>query len=138
MVNNPSSPSAGDMSFSVELPSFSDTDIVSFQPSNTHKAGNVKEIVKRVFLSSYDRMTEEMKSTLGIDWAGWLNSGLDCEVLKVGGSKGWEKGKVKFKIVIEFYPDEPDEQELFTNDKQKLNQAESPLDDIRLTMEKLS
>ncbi len=134
MANNPSSPSAGDMSFSVELPSFSDTDIVSFQPSNTHKAGNVKEIVKRAFLSNYDRMKDEMNSTLKINLSGWINSGLDCDILKVGGSKGWEKGKVKFKIVIEFYPDEPDEQELFTNDKQKLNQAESSLDDIRRTM----
>lgn len=134
MANNPSSPSAGDMSFSVELPSFSDTDIVSFQPSNTHKAGNVKEIVKRAFLSSYGQMNDEMKSNLKINLSGWLNSGLDCDILKVGGSKGWEKGKVKFKIVIEFYPDEPDEQEIFTNDKQKLNQAESSLDDIRRTM----
>ena len=134
MANNPSSPSAGDMSFSVELPSFSDTDIVSFQPSNTHKAGNVKEIVKRAFLSSSDRMNEEMNSTLKINLSGWINSGLDCDILKVGGSKGWEKGKVKFKIVIEFYPDEPELEEFLTNDKQKLNQAESSLDDIRRTM----
>lgn len=134
MANNPSSPSAGDMSFSVELPSFSDTDIVSFQSSNTHKAGNVKEIVRRVFLNNYGQMTTEMKSALGIDWGGWLNSGLDCEVLKVGGSKGWEKGKLKYKIVVEFYPDEPDEQEFPTSNKQEVNQLESSLDDIRRTM----
>ena len=88
MENNPSYPSAGDMSFSVEVPSFSDTDIVSFQTYNTHKTGNLKEIVKRVFLTSHDRMTEEMKSRLGINCEKGLNSSLDCENLKVGGSKG--------------------------------------------------
>jgi len=40
------------------------------------------------------------------------------------------KRKIKFEITVKFYPDEPEVEEI--------NQAESPLDDIRLMMDKLS
>ncbi len=48
-----------------------------------------------------------------------LDSGLDCEILKVG-SKGWQPGKLKIKITLEFIPDEPE-----------IIKPESPLDDLR-------
>lgn len=47
----------------------------------------------------------------------FLNKGIPCELLKLGSSK-WRKGRLKVKLVLEFYPDEP----------------ESPLDDIRQMM----
>jgi len=47
-------------------------------------------------------------------------------ILRVGG-RDWQ-GKIKFEITVSF-PDEPVEE---------INQAESPLDDIRLMMDKLS
>ncbi|NDJ21039.1 KGK domain protein [Nostoc sp. B(2019)] len=48
-----------------------------------------------------------------------LTSGLDCEILKIG-SKGWQPGKLRIKVTLEFCPDEP-----------KTNESESPLDDLR-------
>lgn len=54
----------------------------------------------------------------------WLNEGLDCEVLKLGAKK-WQKGKVRIKILAEFCPDESEQVE-----------PESPLDDIRKTINK--
>ena len=57
--------------------------------------------------------------------------------MKVGG-KDWKKGKVKLKIVVEFYPDEPNIDKIPTSDGQKVNQAQSSLDDIRLMVDKLS
>lgn len=47
----------------------------------------------------------------------FLNEGMPCEFLKLG-SPRWRKGRLKVKLVLEFYPDEP----------------ESPLDDIRQMM----
>ncbi|NCO75638.1 MAG: hypothetical protein GW795_08095 [Cyanobacteria bacterium] len=35
----------------------------------------------------------------------WLNDGVEVEVLKVG-ALGWQKGKLKLKITVEFSPDE--------------------------------
>ena len=61
----------------------------------------------------------------------------DCEILSVGG-KDWKKGKLKVELTVKFYPDEPEVQEVLTSNKQEVNQAESPLDDIRFTMNKLS
>lgn len=51
-----------------------------------------------------------------------LGDGLDAEVLKIG-AKGWQKGKIRVKISVEFEPDEPETKE-----------PESPLDDLRRMM----
>lgn len=37
----------------------------------------------------------------------WLNDGVEVEVLKVG-ALGWQKGKLKLKVTVEFCPDEPE------------------------------
>ncbi|PZD74879.1 hypothetical protein C1752_00942 [Acaryochloris thomasi RCC1774] len=37
----------------------------------------------------------------------WFTDGLDCEILEPS-SQGWQKGKVRFKVTLEFYPDEPE------------------------------
>lgn len=39
----------------------------------------------------------------------WFTEGLDCEILKPS-SQGWQKGKVRFNVTLEFCPDEPEEQ----------------------------
>ncbi len=49
----------------------------------------------------------------------WCLNGVECEVLTP--NKIWRKGKVK--ISLEFIPDEPE-----------MNEIESPLDDIRQSM----
>ena len=54
-----------------------------------------------------------------------FSEGVDCELLKFG-AKGWEKGKIRVKLTVEFCPDEPEVEATSTN-----NQLESPLDDIR-------
>ena len=47
----------------------------------------------------------------------WFYEGEECEILRAG-SKGWQKGKIKINVTLEFVPDEPEEDR-------------SPLDDIR-------
>ena len=48
-----------------------------------------------------------------------FEGGQECEILKAG-SQGWQKGKLKIKVTLEFIPDEPEVES-------------SPLDDIRQT-----
>lgn len=55
----------------------------------------------------------------------WFGEGVDCELLKLG-AKGWQKGKLRVKLTVEFCPEQPEIEESQTN-----NQSESPLDDIR-------
>lgn len=57
------------------------------------------------------------------DKTSWIELGADCEVLVVKAGK-WVPGKVKYKITLEFYPDEP-------VDVPEQTVTDSPLDDIR-------
>ncbi len=58
----------------------------------------------------------------------WLGEGVDCETLKFG-AKGWQKGKVRIRVSLEFCPDEPEVEE--TSASNEIAQPESPLDDLR-------
>lgn len=58
------------------------------------------------------------------------SEGKDCEVLRLG-AKGWQKGKLRIKVSVDFSPDEPDIEEPLASDEIKIAQPESPLDDIR-------
>jgi hypothetical protein len=53
----------------------------------------------------------------------FLEEGVPCEILKVN-SSGWKKGKLKIRVSVEFYPDEPE----------AIDPPASPLDDIRQNM----
>jgi hypothetical protein len=48
-----------------------------------------------------------------------LTEGTDSEILKIT-SNGWQKGKLKINVSIEFIPDEPE-----------ISEYQSPLDEIR-------
>lgn len=134
MAIEPSSPSAGDMSYSVELPSFNDFDIISFQPSNVHKVESIKDAISTALFDGRGVMYNELDKKIKIHFSNWLEQGLDCEILRAGSSKGWEKGKIKLRIIAEFYSDEPEVKEILTSSKEEVNQAESSLDDIRRIM----
>jgi hypothetical protein len=47
---------------------------------------------------------------------------MDAEILNLG-SKSWKKGKLKFKLSVEFYVEEEEIEEI--------KEPESPLDDLR-------
>ena len=63
-----------------------------------------------------NKLTHTVKDAHWSDVNKWSVEGVECEVLIP--NKTWQKGKVKF--CIEFIPDEPE-----------INEIESPLDDIR-------
>lgn len=57
-------------------------------------------------------------------YTSFFTGGIDCEILQIG-SQGWKKGKVRFKISVEFIPDEPESVEM------RSQNSDSSLDDIR-------
>jgi hypothetical protein len=54
----------------------------------------------------------------------WTDQGVKCEILKPGNN--WQAGKARIKVSLEFCPDEPEIEEI-----PKINEPESPLDDLR-------
>lgn len=60
----------------------------------------------------------------------WLEEGADVEVLRCG-SLGWKKGKMRIRVILEFCPDEPENEEIAANNKGESSGTESLLDDIR-------
>ena len=56
----------------------------------------------------------------------WFKDGVPCEILKVN-SNGWQKGKFRIKITLQFCLDEAE-----------ITQPESPLDDIRRKINEVS
>ncbi len=87
-----------------------------------------KQIIKYLIYSF--RHYKEFRTNLFREWC-------KGEVLRFGG-KGWEKGKVRIKINVEFCPDEPEEEIEETesensgnNNSEYLEPEVSPLDDLR-------
>ncbi len=136
MANN-SSQNNDHTPFSVDLDDYGDTDVVAFG-TVMHKLGKLKDVAnkmsgKRSTLANF--LISTLQTELGTS-AHWIEEGVDCEILRVSG-KDWKKGKIKFEFTIKFYPDESDIEELPERDKQELAQTESPLDDIRVLVDKL-
>lgn len=61
-----------------------------------------------------------------------LKDGVDCKILRAD-VLGWQKGKVRFNISIEFVPEEISEESIQTTDRSfnTINYADSSLDEIR-------
>jgi hypothetical protein len=56
-----------------------------------------------------------------------FKEGMDVKILNLG-SKSWKKGKLKFKLSLEFYVEEELEE---SSEKDVIKEPESPLDDLR-------
>ncbi|WP_071188400.1 KGK domain-containing protein [Trichormus sp. NMC-1] len=56
-----------------------------------------------------------------------FTEGMDVKILNLG-SKSWKKGKLKFKLSVEFYAEEEIEE---SGEKDVITEPESPLDDLR-------
>ncbi|MEG5058269.1 KGK domain-containing protein [Microcoleus sp. A2-C5] len=77
----------------------------------------------QTYLKNHTSIQEEIKSVL-------FGEGIEGEVLRFG-SQGWQKGKIRVQIVVEFCPDEPEVEETPENNESETSQPESPLDDLR-------
>ncbi len=120
------------MEDNITLQNCSENDVFSFQ-DETYKVGSLKDKIITALTGRVSRsFVSSLKDYQGVKNAAiehsdeledpngeWFNKGKECEILKPG-STGWQKGKVRLKVIVEFCPDEPE-----------VSEPESPLDDLR-------
>ncbi|BAU66459.1 hypothetical protein STA3757_38640 [Stanieria sp. NIES-3757] len=96
-----------------------DDDVLCWK-ENLFKFKTIKYAIEYTFIHKIgNKITESLKQhhNINISDTNWFENGIPFSILK-SGYKGWQKGKLKIKVVLEFEPDEPEK-------------PESPLDDIR-------
>ncbi|GET42167.1 KGK domain-containing protein [Microseira wollei] len=103
------------------------------------KFGEFKHVLEKSLSPSEPRhskvttaINEHFKSPFhNIDYAGNViaPNGLHCEILRIG-SKGWQKGRIRVKVTLEFIPDEPEVEETPAINNLEIEPPESP-DDLR-------
>lgn len=121
------------MKFDFDMQKFGDNDVISFAEQMT-KVGKFKEALNSAITNLGNELVEwfesqQIKGTKIYDgsrrdftnWK-WFTEGKNCEILKIG-AKGWQKGKIRLRVILEFEPEEPE-----------TNEPESPLDDLRRMM----
>ncbi|WP_107669195.1 KGK domain-containing protein [Cyanothece sp. BG0011] len=104
-----------------------DDDVIAFSADSLVKLSKLKEVINSFIKSRLLKVMTDHFHHIGIRGE-FINSfdvfkyGQNCEILQVG-SNGWKKGKIRLKVSLEFIPDEPE-----------IKEIESPLDDIRQSM----
>ena len=125
------------------LENYKDDDVCSFG-STMFKVGKLRQVMESAIAQSLEpAVAKSFEShqlqinTIKYDTQlsrniqqQWFRGGIDCETLKIG-AKGWQKGKVKIRVFVEFCPDEPEVEETPENNESETSKPESPLDDLR-------
>ena len=124
------------------LENYKDDDVCSFG-STMLKVGKLRQVMKSAIAHLEPAVAESFKNyQLQIDTnkynaqlrhniqQQWFGEGIESETLKIG-AKGWQKGKVKIRVIVEFCPDEPEVEETPENNESETSKPESPLDDLR-------
>ncbi|MEG3929792.1 KGK domain-containing protein [Microcoleus sp. T3_B1] len=125
------------------LKNYGNDDVFSFE-SKIFKVGRLREVMSSAVSNQLESALQELCKTPGLQinthkynpqsrtsWQQqWFRDGIDCEALKIGG-KGWQKGKVRIRVTIEFCPDEPEVEETPESNQLEISPPESPLDDLR-------
>lgn len=110
--------------------------VLSFLPSTMFKVGEFMLAAKEAYQYYGLKALKEKFQARGAipgDYNIWSGKGADCEILSPG-NNGWQKGKVRVKITLEFCPNEPEIIETPVSNNPEINKSESPLDDIRQMM----
>ncbi|MFN6473922.1 MAG: KGK domain-containing protein [Nostoc sp. SerVER01] len=102
-----------------------DGDVLDFG-SNTYKIAKFQQAMETSSNSTLSNVLNQELIRQGVNLkqppnVNWFQKGIDCEILTLG-SQSWKKGKVKFKISVEFYAQDEDVE---------ITEPESPLDDLR-------
>jgi KGK domain len=87
---------------------FDDHDVIAFSEENLYKSKKLKSIISNLCPNSLEPSIIQYLQSYQIKTIGsWTKDGVFCEVLKLG-SNQWQKGKIKIRVSVEFYPDEPE------------------------------
>ncbi|MCT7989676.1 KGK domain-containing protein [Laspinema olomoucense] len=98
----------------------------------TFKVNELKQILINN-LQDYDSALFR-KGNTDENLPGIFTDGINAQVLKYG-ANGWQEGKIRIQISLEFCPDEPEDEEIPASNKWESSEPESPLDDIRRMQE---
>lgn len=111
-----------------------DRDTALSFPKSMFRIGEFFARVQEAFQPfGHKTLTNRLESKGGIpfDEVGWFKQGVDCEILRPD-SKGWQKGKIRIRISLEFCPDDIGEA---SNIPSLANTEQvASLDDIRQTL----
>jgi ribosomal protein L31E len=98
-------------------------DVVTIS-NNIYKIGRFKTVFNEAFKTLASNLHQHFSAhQVIVDLSNpdkLFKSGIDCEILNLGSQK-WKKGKVLFKLSVEFYIEE----------EPVIKEPESPLDDLR-------
>jgi hypothetical protein len=115
------------MEYNYYLQNCSNDDVIQFS-GVIHKVGQLKTAME---LANQNKLPHTLLCALveqgvklenSLATKKMLDDGLDAEILKIG-AKGWQKGKMRVRITLEFEPESPE-----------ITEPESPLDDLRRAM----
>jgi hypothetical protein len=108
-----------------------DDDVISVS-ERSHRVLKLRYAMSEILGKFTQYIPSWLPSDVVIDAKKWFD-GTACEVLKVG-AKGWQKGRVKLSLVLEFVPDTEELLEISGFDDLeafRVSEVRSPLDDIR-------
>lgn len=129
------------------LPDCGDDDVLQFR-SEMLRVGKVRKAVQNAFDDEVAQTLSDSLKSQGVNIAPesqiindeihifhwlWFREGIDCELLKIG-AKGWQKGKVRIRLTLEFCPDDSEVAGTVASNDPEIAPSESPLDDIRRMM----
>ena len=137
----------------LDMTAFNDDDVLSFR-DGTVRVATLRHVLD-VALSSKlpdalaDSLTTQ-KALFGGDrqfrnskaWMrqdrNWFQDGIDCEVLQLG-SAGWQQGKLRLRVTVEFVPNELNAQPAYTDYTETPKFIELPLlpDDTQTSVENI-
>ncbi|MGA9380613.1 MAG: KGK domain-containing protein [Phormidium sp.] len=111
------------MEYNYYLQNCGDDSVISFSPFTLVRVDRFKSVIDSAF-SAYNLQDPIKKSFVNsefkLGWSDtWYKEGVTCEILKIG-AKGWQKGKIRVRVSLEFEPEEPE-----------IKEPESPLEDLR-------
>ena len=94
-------------------------DVISFDSEKWVSIRKIKHIIYESFRThGIDSVTKRVSDfSILNNIKVWFYQGEECEILRAG-SSGWQKGKIKINVTLEFIPDE-------------LEENVSPLDNVR-------
>ncbi|MDR9403755.1 MAG: KGK domain-containing protein [Halothece sp. Uz-M2-17] len=106
-----------------------DDDVIAFSDKNIIKLSEMISVIKEAATNN-DYLSSNIKAALrerlklsdevdNIDYRKWFEDGVDCKIMRAYDSKGWQKGKIRVKLSIEF--------EIL----EEINQTDSPLNNFR-------
>ena len=97
-------------------------DVISFNSDQWISVDKFKNVVQQLCSRYSSVVDDNMRTRYGEKYCSSLfNQGAKCEILRAG-SKGWQRGKFKINVTLEFIPDEPEERSPLDDVRQEINQ----------------